>query len=112
MSSTRVASSRRPVTSANTLHPGIDEAAIVPEVGEEEERQVGAVNWTVYINYIRAAGSWTWVAVPLILLAFVEGTNVALSLFLGWWSADKFKLSQNLYMAIYACECSFALSFR
>lgn len=96
-------SSRRPATIVNTVYPEMEQVLVPSQSeGEEEERITGAVSWKVYLDYIRATGSWFWVAVSMFLLCLVQVTNVAMSLFLGWWSADTFGVGQNLYMAIYA----------
>lgn len=67
-----------------------------------EERETGAVTWAVYRDYICATGSWFWAIVSGILLCLIQITNVANSLFLGFWSGNELGLGQNIYMAVYA----------
>ena len=68
-----------------------------------EERAVKAVSWSVWRAYIRASGSRIfW---PLIFLALVasQGANISTSLWLSWWTSDKFGFSEGTYIAAYAC---------
>jgi ATP-binding cassette, subfamily C (CFTR/MRP), member 1 len=68
-----------------------------------EERAVKSVSWAVWRAYIRASGSpifW-----PLIFLALIlsQGSNIVTSLWLSWWTSDKFGFSEGTYIAAYAC---------
>jgi len=84
---------------------GLDiDHASEPLLEEDEEREVGAVSWKVYTEYIRATGSWFWVSASAMFLLLTQLVNLANSLFLGWWSSDEFGMEENLYMAVYAGE--------
>ncbi|KAI1813566.1 ATP-binding cassette transporter protein [Poronia punctata] len=69
---------------------------------QAEERAVSSVPWSVYITYVRASGGLLnalWVALTLVL---AQGANIATSLWLSYWTADKFGYSQALYIGVYA----------
>ena len=70
---------------------------------QQEERAVKSVSWTVWKAYFRASGSpILW---PLIFLALIlsQGSNIVTSLWLSWWTSDKFGFSEGAYIAAYAC---------
>jgi len=52
---------------------------------QEEERAVGSVSWSVYTDYVRASGSIWNGLVPVGLLLFSQGANIATSLWLSYW---------------------------
>jgi len=54
-------------------------------------------------SHIRASGSpvfWPMIFVSLILS---QGANIVTSLWLSWWTSDKFGFSTGTYIAAYAC---------
>ncbi|KIW01785.1 uncharacterized protein PV09_06957 [Verruconis gallopava] len=67
-----------------------------------EERAVESVSWSVYAAYIKAAGGY-WVA-PLVfcLLVLTQCANITTSLWLSWWTSDKFHFATGYYIAGYA----------
>jgi len=67
-----------------------------------EERAVGSVAWTVYAEYAKAGGG-LWV-IPAIILSVVccNGVNIATSLWLSYWTSNKYNLSEGTYVGIYA----------
>ena len=69
---------------------------------QAEERAVKSVSVKIYMAYIRAAGS-VWVA-PLIifLLILSQGANISTSLWLSWWTSNKFGYSRGEYIGVYA----------
>ncbi|KAF8154551.1 multidrug resistance-associated ABC transporter [Crassisporium funariophilum] len=68
-----------------------------------EERNVGAVSWDIYKKYLRFAGGLTWVPLVLLLLMLTEGSNVATTLVLGFWTGSTINgFTQGNYMAVYA----------
>ncbi|OQV05977.1 ABC transporter transmembrane domain-containing protein [Cladophialophora immunda] len=70
---------------------------------QQEERAVKSVSWTVWGAYIRASGSpilWPLIFISLILS---QGANIVTSLWLSWWTSDKFGFSEGVYIAAYAC---------
>ncbi|WWD19199.1 hypothetical protein CI109_103657 [Kwoniella shandongensis] len=69
----------------------------------DEERAQGAVRWSVYINYAHSVGSWFLLLAAASMFLLTQVSSVLNSLFLGYWSEEKFKgLSQGAYMGIYA----------
>jgi len=97
---------------------------------QTEERNTGAVTWTVYKKYLGFAGGMIWAPVIVLLLTLTQGAQgaflfvapsasvaqsslVGSNLFLGFWtsqSIDGFK--QGDYMAVYACLGMYYLAFR
>jgi ABC-type multidrug transport system fused ATPase/permease subunit len=73
-----------------------------PGLMQAEERAVSSVPWSVYAQYVRASGSIfnvVWVALALVIS---QGGNIATSLWLSYWTADKFGYSQAVYIGVYA----------
>lgn len=69
---------------------------------QAEERAVASVPWSVYARYVRASGSIfnaLWVFLALII---AQGGNIATSLWLSYWTADKFGYTQAVYIGVYA----------
>ena len=67
-----------------------------------EERATGSVDWTVYAEYARAGGG-LWV-IPAIIVSVMccNGVNIATSLWLSYWTSNKYGLSEGTYVGIYA----------
>ncbi|KAH6612517.1 P-loop containing nucleoside triphosphate hydrolase protein [Boeremia exigua] len=67
-----------------------------------EERATKNVSWDVWFQYIRAGGG-IWVG-PLvfILLVLSQGANIVTSLWLSYWTSDKFGYSEGVYIGAYA----------
>jgi len=67
-----------------------------------EERAIGSVKWGVYTEYARAGGG-IWV-IPAIILSVLacNGVNIATSLWLSYWTSDKYDLNEGTYVGIYA----------
>ena len=71
----------------------------------DEERFTGSVSGKVYKRYILSVQSWGHVLMAGSFLLATQACNVGTSLFLGYWSEDKWSnLSQGQYMAIYGGE--------
>ncbi|ODN79695.1 hypothetical protein L202_03623 [Cryptococcus amylolentus CBS 6039] len=68
----------------------------------DEEIAEGSISWTVYRKYGQAINSWI---LPILVVSFLllsQAATVFNSLFLGFWSEDKYdSLRQGEYMAIY-----------
>ncbi|KAI4217682.1 MAG: hypothetical protein LQ351_000278 [Letrouitia transgressa] len=69
---------------------------------QQEERAVRSVSWSVYAAYIRASG--TMLNGPLILLLLIvsQCANIATSLWLSYWTSNKFGFSTGAYIGTYA----------
>lgn len=67
-----------------------------------EERATKSVSWNVWVEYIKAGGG-IWVG-PLvfILLVLSQGANIVTSLWLSYWTSDKFGYSEGAYIGAYA----------
>jgi len=67
-----------------------------------EERATKSVSWGVWIAYIKAGGG-IWVGpLVLILLILSQGANIVTSLWLSYWTSDKFGYSDGAYIGAYA----------
>ncbi|KAL7904992.1 hypothetical protein GGI35DRAFT_461592 [Trichoderma velutinum] len=66
----------------------------------QEERPESNVPWSVYGAYIRASGSILKGPLILFLLILSQGANIATSLWLSYWTSDKFDLSTGQYIVI------------
>ncbi|KAI0408161.1 P-loop containing nucleoside triphosphate hydrolase protein [Xylaria palmicola] len=69
---------------------------------QAEERAVSSVPWSVYASYVRASGSIFNAVLVFIALVVSQGGNIATSLWLSYWTADKFGYSQAVYIGVYA----------
>jgi len=64
-----------------------------------EERAVAGVDWSVYGAYLRAAGG-IWVApLVLFLLILTQAANIATSLWLSFWTSNKFHFKEGDYVS-------------
>ncbi|KAG5438018.1 hypothetical protein PCANB_000365 [Pneumocystis canis] len=68
---------------------------------QNEEREIGAIKWDIYIGFIKAAGGFLLIPVIILLLVLFEFTNIGHSLWLSFWSKDQFKKSANFYTTIF-----------
>jgi ATP-binding cassette, subfamily C (CFTR/MRP), member 1 len=68
---------------------------------QAEERAVKSVPWSVYSSYIRASGSIFNLGIVVGLLIISQGANIATSLWLSYWTSDKFGYSAGTYIGIY-----------
>jgi ABC-type multidrug transport system fused ATPase/permease subunit len=67
---------------------------------QQEERAVKSVSWGVWLAYIRAAGG-LWIApYTLLLLIMSQGANITTSLWLSWWTSDKFGFTEGAYVSL------------
>ncbi|KAG4305854.1 hypothetical protein PORY_000764 [Pneumocystis oryctolagi] len=68
---------------------------------QQEEREIGAIKWIVYIEFIRASGGLWLIPLIAILLVVFEFVNIGNNLWLSFWSKNKFQKSPNFYITIY-----------
>ncbi|KAI9671553.1 MAG: hypothetical protein M1817_003605 [Caeruleum heppii] len=69
---------------------------------QAEERAVKSVPWSVYSAYIKASGT-IWNGPLLILLLIIsQGANIVTSLWLSFWTSNKFGFSTPVYIGVYA----------
>ena len=69
---------------------------------QQEERAVKSVSWKVYAAYVRASGSLFYGPMVIVLLIISQGANIATSLWLSWWTSNKFGYSTGAYIGTYA----------
>ena len=69
---------------------------------QREERAVNSVSWSVYAAYIRASGSILFGPMVIMLLIISQGANIVTSLWLSWWTSNKFGYSTGTYIGTYA----------
>lgn len=69
---------------------------------QQEERAVKSVSWSVYGAYIKASGSMLNGPFVVFLLILSQGANIATSLWLSWWTSNKFGYSEGTYIGVYA----------
>ncbi|KAF2454825.1 P-loop containing nucleoside triphosphate hydrolase protein [Lineolata rhizophorae] len=67
-----------------------------------EERAVKSVSWGVYAAYIRSSGSMLVAPLVIFLLLLSQVANIITSLWLSWWTSDKFGFSMGQYIGVYA----------
>lgn len=96
-----------PATSSNSseLDQGspADKVKKSSELMLDEERETGSVPWGVYGTYLRAAFSLPGLLLVVSLLLLSQGAQVATTLWLGFWSANRFPaIGQGGYMGVYA----------
>ncbi|KAI1824635.1 ABC transporter family protein [Xylaria intraflava] len=69
---------------------------------QAEERAIASVPWSVYAQYVRASGSIFNALWMFIALVVSQGANISTSLWLSYWTGDKFGYSQGVYIGVYA----------
>ncbi|KAK7432766.1 ATP-binding cassette transporter yor1 [Neonectria magnoliae] len=69
---------------------------------QQEERAMDSVPWSVYGAYIGASGSMFNAPLVVFILLLSQGTNIMTSLWLSYWTSDKYNLSTGAYIGIYA----------
>ncbi|PHH69060.1 hypothetical protein CDD83_5843 [Cordyceps sp. RAO-2017] len=69
---------------------------------QQEEKAEASVPWSVYGAYVRASGSVLNAPLVLLVLVLSQGANIMTSLWLSYWTSDRFGLSTGQYMGIYA----------
>lgn len=73
-----------------------------PALMQAEEKSVKSVSWTVYADYVRASGSLLNAPIIFLLLLLSQGANISTSLWLSWWTSNKFGYSNGVYIGVYA----------
>lgn len=70
---------------------------------QQEEKATESVGWSVWKAYIQASGSYFNAVMVFILLGLTNVANVWTSLWLSYWTSDKYPgLSTGQYIGIYA----------
>lgn len=70
---------------------------------QQEEKATASVGWGVWKAYVRASGSYFNALVVFILLALANVANIWTSLWLSYWTSDKYpSFSTGQYIGVYA----------
>ncbi|KZF24766.1 P-loop containing nucleoside triphosphate hydrolase protein [Xylona heveae TC161] len=69
---------------------------------QQEEKSTKSVSWGVYVAYLRASGTILNGPIVFALLVSTQVANIATSLWLSWWTSNKFGYSTGTYIGIYA----------
>lgn len=73
-----------------------------PALMQAEERNTGAISWSVYKQYSEAGRGHVVLPILFFALVFVQGATVMASYWLVYWQEDKWQRPQGFYMGIYA----------
>lgn len=69
---------------------------------QQEERAVKSISWGVYGAYIQAFGSILMGPLILIVLILTNVANIATSLWLSYWTSNRFGFATGAYIGVYA----------
>ncbi|KAI4253329.1 MAG: hypothetical protein L6R42_007623, partial [Xanthoria sp. 1 TBL-2021] len=69
---------------------------------QQEERAVRSVPWSVYDAYIKASGTILNGPLVIFLLICSQGANIVTSLWLSYWTSNKFGYTAGVYIGTYA----------
>ncbi|KIH94495.1 hypothetical protein SPBR_05491 [Sporothrix brasiliensis 5110] len=69
---------------------------------QSEERAVASVPWSTIADYIRSSGSILNGPLVVFLLILSQGSNIVTSLWLSYWTSDKFGFTTGVYIGVYA----------
>lgn len=97
----------RATTAATTAAAKAAKAAAgkLKDLMSTEDQNTKSIPWSVYISYISSADNMVLVTLILPLLCLAQGLNILSSLWLAWWSQDKYGLPENTYIGIYVMLC-------
>lgn len=73
-----------------------------PGLMQAEERAVKSVSWGVYGAYIKASGTMWNIVLIFGFLVLAQGANITTSLWLSWWTSNKWGYSTPVYIGVYA----------
>lgn len=66
---------------------------------QAEERAVKGVSIDIYGAYVKASGSILVAPLIIFLLIISQGANIVTSLWLSWWTSNKFGYSKGIYVS-------------
>ncbi|KUI61105.1 Oligomycin resistance ATP-dependent permease YOR1 [Cytospora mali] len=102
---TAAASSVQAETAAKAAKAAKAAAGKMKDLMSAEDQNTKSIPWSVYTSYITSSDSMVLVALIIPLLCLAQGLNILSSLWLSWWSEDKYNLPQNTYIGIYVMLC-------
>ncbi|KAI9091703.1 P-loop containing nucleoside triphosphate hydrolase protein [Phlyctochytrium arcticum] len=89
----------RPVSPALSMNK---QASTAGNLIIDEEREEGAVKFSLYLVYLKAAGGYSiWGFIALVVLV-MQADKIVTDLWLVWWSVVRFNMGQNIYVSVYA----------
>ncbi len=74
---------------------------VVQTLMAAEERGTGSVGADIYLYYLNSAGSWALTAVVVLSMVVAQGLQIAINLWLNYWSTDAFGRSIYYYIWVY-----------
>ncbi|KAJ0106908.1 hypothetical protein J7T55_014984 [Diaporthe amygdali] len=92
-------------TSAAAAKAAKAAAGKLKDLMSTEDQNTKSIPWSVYISYITSADNMLLVGLIVPLLCLAQGLNILSSLWLAWWSQDKYGLPENTYIGIYVMLC-------
>ncbi|OAA56992.1 ABC multidrug transporter [Niveomyces insectorum RCEF 264] len=69
---------------------------------QTEEKAESSVPWSAIVDYVASSGSILNGVLVFVLLVVSQGSNIVTSLWLSYWTSNKFDLSTGEYIGIYA----------
>ncbi|KAG8805929.1 hypothetical protein FRC17_005264, partial [Serendipita sp. 399] len=70
---------------------------------QDEDRNTGQIQWSIYGLYMSAAGGFTLGSLIIFLLLAEQAAQIVTTLFLGWWTSHSIKgFKDGQYMGLYA----------
>lgn len=66
---------------------------------QAEERSINSVPWSVYADYFKASGSIAYAPMVILLLILAQGANISTSLWLSWWTSNKWGYKMGEYVS-------------
>ncbi|KAL3417771.1 ABC transporter family protein [Phlyctema vagabunda] len=68
---------------------------------QKEEKGEKGIKWKIYVEYMRASGSFLIAPLAIFLLCTAQVSNVMSTVWLGYWTSDSLAISNNTYIAVY-----------
>ncbi|KAI1503272.1 P-loop containing nucleoside triphosphate hydrolase protein [Biscogniauxia marginata] len=69
---------------------------------QDEDQETRSVSWDVYASFFASAKNFLLVAMCIPLLLIAQGCTIMTSVWLAWWSSERFNLPRGLYIGVYA----------
>ncbi|KAI8831071.1 P-loop containing nucleoside triphosphate hydrolase protein [Chytriomyces cf. hyalinus JEL632] len=85
------------------MQTAMDANKSAKDIMQVEDRDTGAVGFSVWTNYFQASGGASFGFVVFMLLAFLNGASVMMNLWLSWWTEGRYNSTLNIngYIGIY-----------
>lgn len=66
-----------------------------------EEKAENGISWNIYFAYNKASGSIFTGPIVILLLCLAQSATIMSTIWLSYWTADKYPLSNGVYIAVY-----------